>query len=182
MAVRAVLAPLVTFFLRPTVVGALYVVALAARAGTHVREDPTLGNEARQISDFVHGAYGSEIARVTIAIVAAAVVIGAALGFIAGLLVCIRDRVGRAAPRSLLGRAGATLGVTAALHGTVELWAMARNPQLYVEGWYARGGLLRTVQVIATDVLGPTGVVVFGMVAIVASWSPTRPYRVLPGG
>ena len=181
MIARAASAFVAGFFLRPTVLGALYVVALAARAGTRVQNDPALGEQAREITDFVHGAYGSEIARVTIAIVAAALVIGAVLGLVAGLLVSARDRVGRGAPRSMLNRALGTLVVTALLHATFELWAMAKNPQLYVDGWYARGGVLRTVQVIATDVLGPTGVIVLGAVATIAFvLGPPRRWPELP--
>jgi arylsulfatase A-like enzyme len=170
-----------SFVLRPTVVGALYVVALAARAGTHVQADPALGDQEREITDFVHGAYGSEIARVTLAIVAAAIVIGAALGFVAGLLVHVRDRVGRVAPRTPLGRAFATLVVTALLHGTFELWAMAKSPQLYAESFYARGGALRTLEILATDVLGPMGVLIVATLCVIAfALGPARQWSDLP--
>ncbi len=60
-----------------------------------------------------------------------------------------------------VGPAGETaivLMLVAALHGAIVWWGMAHDPSLYVDAWYAHGGLRRTVQVLASDVLGPNGV------------------------
>jgi arylsulfatase A-like enzyme len=163
-------------------------VAQAARAalGATGEEDPSLGQKSHAIHDFIFGQFGHEIARITLAIAAAAVVVGAALGAAAGALVWARDRVAqRAAPRTPLSLAAHALGVTVALHLLLMLWGMAHNPQLYAEAWYARGGVWRAGELLATDVLGASGVVLFGVLlagAYVAG-SPsqwrTYPARVL---
>ncbi len=180
---RKVFAAIFAVTMRPTVVGALYMLALAARAGTrsNVEEAQQLGENAREITQVVYGQFGGEITRITVAIVCAALVIGAILGFVAGALVWARERVVGGAPRSTLRRAATVLGVTAALHALIELRAMAQTPQLYAEGWYARGGVLRTVQVIATDLLGPGGVVAIGLVlAAIFVAGPPRQWRRWP--
>ena len=166
--------------MRPSIVGALYMVALAARAATsNVQDDQNLGDasQAREINNFVFGQYGKEITRVGLAIVAAALVIGAALGALSGLLVSLRDRVAqRRDERTPFNLALHSLWVTALLHGLLELWGMAHNPQLYAEWWYARGGISRSVQLVATDFLGPMGVVLLGVlfVATYVAGSPSR--------
>jgi hypothetical protein len=40
------------------------------------------------------------------------------------------------------------------------------DPTLYVDAWYAHGGVRRTVQVLATDVLGPNGVIAVAVLLI----------------
>ena len=161
---RKALAVLSSIVLRPSVLGALYVLALAARAGTRsVEERQQLGENARELTQLVYGQFGGEVARITIAIACAALVIGAILGVAAGALVWARERIAVGAAPSHLRRAAMVLGVTAALHALIELHAMAETPQLYAEGWYARGGVLRTVHVLVTDLLGPGGVVALGV-------------------
>jgi arylsulfatase A-like enzyme len=175
--VRAVLASVASQFARPTVVGSLYVLALAARAGTRrIVDDQTGGHDAEKLTAFVLGAYGGEITRIAIAIVAAAIVIGALVGLTAGLILAARDRVAGKRDRSAASRALVVLALTACLHATLELWAMAKNPQLYAEGFYARGGLSRTIQVLATDVLGTTGIAALSLlaIAIFIAGSPMR--------
>jgi arylsulfatase A-like enzyme len=56
---------------------------------------------------------------------------------------------------------------------------MADRPALYASRFYAAGGLGRTVQVFATDVLGPGGV---GLVALGAALVYARPLRLLALG
>lgn len=163
---KRVVAVLLTFFSRPAVIGAVYVLALAARAGTRRAEGEgqQLGDHAQAITQVVYGAFGGEVARIGVAIVCAALVVGAVLGTVAGALVWLRERV--AGEATTLRRAAAVLAVTMALQGLVELRAMAQAPQLYADGWYARGGVYRTVQVITTDVLGPGGVLALGLVLV----------------
>ncbi len=146
-------------------------------------QGPTLdervgGAQARQIDAVVHGPFAGEITRMGLAIASAAVVAGAILGWAAAGLVHLRDRFGapRSGPeRSLAHRAALVLALVAGLHGAIELRAMAIHPQLYAAAWYALGGWRRTVHVIATDVLGPDGVVGLSLVGcfvfIAGPWS-----------
>ncbi len=168
--------------LRPTVLGAAYLLALTWHASSDYdarRKD--LGDQADQIATFVQGKFGAEITRVTVAVVAAAVVIGAAHGLVAAALLGLRDVVGGVRGRATLERGAIVLGLVAAVHAFVELWGLAATPQLYAEGWYARGGAPRTIQVIATDVLHPRGVVALGVsfAALFIAGSP-RSWRALP--
>jgi arylsulfatase A-like enzyme len=175
--VREVFAPIFRWLLRPTVLGAIYVVLLAARAGSMSSEDARLGKQARQFSSFVTGQFGSEVLRVGVAIVTSAIVIGGVIGFVAGALVRLRDRGKTRRPwwRAALLH----LAVIAGLHGLLVLWGMARTPQLYADRWYAEGGLLRTVQIMATDVLGTTGVVILAIVLVGLFLAPWR-WRIRP--
>ncbi len=163
-AVRVV-GPMGRWLLRPTQVGALYVLALAAHAGSGGADaDLAQGGQTRAISLVVHARFGGEVTRMTVAIAATAIVFGAVLGLLAGWLVGLRDRMARRGPRSALGLGMASLVLVASLHALVLAWAMARSPQLYAEQWYARGGLGRTIEVVVTDVLGTGGVVALGVV------------------
>jgi arylsulfatase A-like enzyme len=153
--------------LRPSLVGALYMLAQAVRAAlTGGEEDPSLGHRSREIHDFIYGQFGHEITRISVAVAAVALVIGAGLGALAGLLVMLRDRVAeRKEERPPLRLAAHVLGITAVLHLLVMLHAMAKNPQLYAGAWYARGGVWRAGELLATDVLGGGGVVLLGILA-----------------
>jgi arylsulfatase A-like enzyme len=161
-------------FAYPPLVGAAYLLVLAAWAAQSPTVDERAGGaQAQQIEAVVHGRFGGEIGRVGIAIVATAIVVGALLGWAAWGLVALRDKwgaeAGALAPaRSVAGETALLLAVVAALHGALELWGMAHDPPLYADAWYARGGLRRTVQVLATDVLGPAGVVVLAVLVVAA--------------
>ena len=123
------------------------------------------GAQARQIQAVVEGRFGTEIGRVGLAIVATAIVVGALLGWAAWGGIALRDAIeGPDLPRSLMHETALLFVVVAALHGALELRGMAHDPPLYADAWYARGGLRRTVQVLATDVLGPGGTVVLALV------------------
>lgn len=154
----------------PPLVGAVYVLVLAAWAAQSPTVDErAVGGQARQIAALVEGRFGDEIGRVVVAIVATAVVLGAVLGWAAWALVALRDwLVPPRAPRGVVAETALALAVVAALHGTMELWSMARDPSLYADAWYAHGTLRRTVQVLATDVLGPGGVSALAVLATAA--------------
>jgi arylsulfatase A-like enzyme len=162
----------------PPLVGAAYVLVLAAWAAQSPTVDERAGGaQARQIEAFVQGRFGAEIGRVGIAILATSVLVGALLGWTAWGLVALRNQVaGPTEHRSVARDTGLLLAVVAVLHGAIELWGMAHDPTLYADAWYARGGLRRTVQVLATDVLGPSGIVALTMLAAVAflSGPPSR--------
>jgi arylsulfatase A-like enzyme len=151
-------------------VGAAYVLVLAAWAAQSPTVDERAGGaQARQIEAIVEGRFGGEIGRVVIAIVATAVVVGALLGWAAWLLVALRDwLVPPLRPRGPIAETGLALAVVASLHATMELWGMAHDPPLYADAWYAHGGLRRTVQVLATDVLGPGGISALAVLAVAA--------------
>ncbi len=154
----------------PPVVGALVMLYLASRAakapvvGDH---DAALGAQAEEVAAIVAKHFSAQIGRITGALAAAAIAAGLVLGLAAGILVEIRDAMcartlGR---RSKLVRA---LGLTLLLELWFVLEAMARRPQLYADAWYAAGGLRRTAQVLATDVLGPGGVAFVGGLFFIA--------------
>jgi arylsulfatase A-like enzyme len=155
---------------QPPLLGAAYVLVLAAWAAQSATVDERAGGaQARQIEAVVQGRFGAEIGRVGVAILATSIVVGALLGWAAWGLVALRDVLLGAAPsRSAMRETAIVLGVLASLHGLVELWGMAHDPPLYADAWYARGGLRRTVQVLATDVLGPGGVLVVGVLSLLA--------------
>ncbi len=151
---------------RPPALGAAYVAWLAVRAARTPPEDPQqLGAQAHQIESVVEGHFGGEIGRIAVAIVAAAIVYGLVLGVVADAMVALRRRLHPSLPPSQTRRWISVLGIVVVLHATVELWAMADDPQLYAAAWYARGGWRRTVQVLASDVLHPTGVVLLALAA-----------------
>jgi arylsulfatase A-like enzyme len=154
---------------RPPALGAAYVAWLAVRAARTPPEDPQqLGVQAHQIESVVEGHFGGEIGRIAVAIVAAAVVYGLALGVVADAMVALRGHLHPSLPRSRARRWIAVLGIVVVVHATVELWAMADDPQLYAAAWYARGGWRRTVQVLASDVLHPIGIVLLALAACAA--------------
>jgi arylsulfatase A-like enzyme len=160
--VRALCRSLLRWIICAPSIGAGYLLSIALWAG----QSPTLderqgGSQARQIDAIVHGPFQDEIIRMGVAVCAVAIALGAALGWTAAALVALRDRLG-APPwgrsRSWVRRSWLVLALVVVMHGGLELWAMTWHPQLYDGAWYARGGWHRTVQVLATDVLGPTGV------------------------
>ncbi|MEO8799711.1 MAG: sulfatase-like hydrolase/transferase, partial [Polyangiaceae bacterium] len=151
---------------RPWLAGAAYVVLLAVHAaGASDENAETLGAHASAINSFVRTRYSTDIFKVVGALVLVAAVAGAFLGTLAGQLVELRDRAAKQ-ERSPLSVTARALLVTVALHAWLELVAMADTPALYVDGFYARGGLARTVQVLATDTFGGGALVFFGVVAI----------------
>ena len=151
---------------RPPILGAAYVTVLALWATRTPPEDPQrLGAQAHQIEAVVEGRFGAEIGRIAIALVATAVVYGLVLGFVADGLVALREWLHPAYPMRMRRWLRVLLGVMI-LHAFIELRAMASDPPLYAAAWYARGGWRRTVQVLASDVLHPAGVVVLAVFAL----------------
>lgn len=151
---------------RPSLVGAAYVLALAVWAAqAPAIDEREAGAQGKQIAALVRGRFGGEITHIGIAIAASAVVVGAVLGLVAGGLVSLRDRVRAPARRSAARRTLLVLAVVATTHALLELRGMARDPQLYAAAWYAHGGWRRTVQVLATDVLGTGGITLLAVLA-----------------
>ncbi|HEX4448697.1 MAG TPA: sulfatase [Polyangiaceae bacterium] len=175
--VRALLARAASFgratieaLVQPPLAGAAYVTALAIWAARTPPEDPAqLGAQAHQIEAVVEGRFGGEIGRIAAALIATAVVYGLLLGAVAEGLLALRrwlhpfSRRPRVVVRWLRVLAGVVV-----LQALLELWGMAADPQLYAAAWYAQGSWRRTVQVLASDVLHPGGIVAVAVVATVA--------------
>ncbi len=154
----------------PALVGAVYLLALAAWAA---RSPPAAGADGdaqmRALEGLVRTHFGADIARMAIAVGAAAVALGALLGVVAWSLVAARDALaGHPMRRGVARQALLALAVVASVHAALELRGMAAHPALYAGAFYARGGVRRTVQVLATDVLGPSGVLALGLLAALA--------------
>lgn len=95
---------------------------------------------------------------IAIDVVAAAVLLGLLVGLVAEILFLLR----RKRPK-LVG----AISVVAVVHGLLVWGSMARSPALYAPAFYDEGGLARTVQVLATDVLGTGGIAVIALAAAV---------------
>lgn len=142
--------------LSPVVVGALVMLLRVALSSRGASEG--LGAEEQRIAAFVEVQYRAEISRTTWAIVAMALAWGALLGAMAAVLFRVR--------RWTLGHKGGAPRLDAlwavpfvwTFGLLLEVGCMARAPQLYAQAYYARGGISRLVQVVATDFLGPAGV------------------------
>ncbi len=166
----------------PPVVGAAMMLALSLRA--LAAEDvgaEELGTRARAdaVNHFILTRYAAEIRSVGIAIAAVAVATGVVIGLVATLVLGLKPR----RSRTLRGQLVESALVVSVLAGALELWGMARAPQLYAATFYARGGVWRTVQVVATDTLGPGGVVLLaGLVLCLYTrglgWARVRVARV----
>jgi arylsulfatase A-like enzyme len=169
---------------RPSVLGAAYMLVLtvlASRAPIVEEGDRALGAQAREVSTFVVTRFGGEIRDLVIGIGAAAIVVGIVLGALAGMLVQLRQVIARRALVSGPGLGFRALGVLVVLHAWLVLDAMARAPQLYADTWYARGGVRRAVQVVATDALGTRGTLVVGVVLLAAYLAgPPASWRAWP--
>ncbi|MCL2725287.1 MAG: sulfatase-like hydrolase/transferase [Polyangiaceae bacterium] len=153
----------------PPVVGAAYVLGLAAWAGQRSDQDDTdLGGVARAdaMTTFIEHRFGAEIGRMRIGIIATAMALGLTIGILADILLRLRLSQARRARRSFVRAFADSAVMCALLHALLVLWAMAKSPQLYATRWYGQGGLARTVQVLATDVLGPNGILVVSCVLV----------------
>ena len=161
----------------PPFAGALVVLGLAAWAGQRGGgDDADLGDlrRADAVESFVAHRFASEITRMRIGIVATAIALGLVIGLVAEGISRVRyparQLAQRGSARAFVENVLVCLGVHAAFVG----WAMADSPQLYAARWYAKGGSARTVQVFATDVLGPHGVVGLAIAVAVLYMRPTR--------
>ncbi len=147
----------------PATLGALYLLALVALAAQRGADaDEALAGQSRAISAAVHTHFGDELDRMRAAIVGVTLALGTLLGLVAAGLLTLRRWLLRGPVRPAWREGLAGLAVVAALHTLAEAYAMAATPQLFVEAFYAQGGLLRTLQVLVTDVLGRGGVVAIG--------------------
>ncbi len=156
----------------PTLLGPAYLLGMVWLAGRREgAADVDVGDprSAAALVSFIERRFATEVAQMRIALVALAIAFGIVIGLAASGLVALRRRGVRPMfPWAFLE----SLLVVAVLHALVVLWSMADAPQLYAPHWYALGGPRRTVQVLATDVLGPTGVGIAGVVLLLVYVRP----------
>src|SRR5262249_35812920 len=144
----------------PPVIGALYVLGLAAWAGRRGSgDDAEIGDvrRAEAVATFIEHRFAGEITRMKIGIVATAIGLGLVIGLVAELLIRARGTWWQRRRRSILRVLVRNALVCAAVHAVIVMWSMADSPQLYAARWYAQGGLARTAQIVVTDVLGKGG-------------------------
>lgn len=154
----------------PVVIGVVLMLVLAVIAGRRGAGDLGGTSDARiaeVLERFVAHGVAGEIARIERAIAAAAAGLGLVVGLCAEGLVRARYGASGGASRGLWRVVIENVVVCFAIESMLVLWSMAESPQLYAARWYAMGGIARTVQVLATDVLGPWGVAAIAMVAAV---------------
>jgi arylsulfatase A-like enzyme len=167
----------VRFWAAPPWLGAGYVLALSAWAGAHgPASEGDLGSagRAQAMAAFIERQFSPEVSRMKVGIVATALGVGIAVGLVADLLMRMRYRTEALERRSTTARVLEGLVLVMGIHGLWVLRAMALSPQLYASSFYAVGGLPRTVQVLATDTLGPRGVMLLGAALVVAYVTPAN--------
>ncbi len=170
---RAVLAALAA----PPVVGAAYVLALAASAGADtggLEADVGDVRRAAAMETFISRRFPAEITRMKVGVAATALALGLVLGLLADLLVRARHPAAVLGRRSLRWTFIESLGVVAGLLAMLVMWGMADTPQLYAARWYAQGGFPRLIQILATDWFGPRGVIVLTLILAIAYVRPSR--------
>jgi arylsulfatase A-like enzyme len=129
---------------------------------------------AAAVESFITRRFAMDVSRMKIGVVATAVAFGLTLGLMAELLLRLKHPSSKLAARGLRTALIESFLLVACLHAVFVAWAMADTPQLYASEWYAEGGLARTAQVLATDVLGPRGVVLVALGLAVAYVRPAR--------
>jgi arylsulfatase A-like enzyme len=148
----------------PSVLGALYFGLLSL--GTFwvtLVDDRFNGVHAPALRQLVATDFRGIVLDAIVLMLSVSTVAGVVLGAAAGLVVRAVDRVGGRPRRMGYGFSLRALGLVVAFHWLVWLYDLALRPQLYEEWFYARGGAVRLVQLLATHWLGRTGVVTIGI-------------------
>lgn len=109
------------------------------------------GVQVQQVNDLVRGQYLSLVVRSVVVLGLTHLLLGALLGSAVGRVLTLAD--GGATGRRRFARwAGTAVGVVL-LHGVLLASSVARYPQLYVEAFYAQGGVRRWLQEQVTHTL-----------------------------
>ena len=144
---------------RPSIIGAVYMLLVATWTANRAASDQRLlGVEAADVTRAITIAFADRVRDGLTQVLAVSVLFGLALGASAGALVVLRARLGGGTTFGL-PLALRTTPVLLVLHAATIAWGMATRPQLYTDAFYAMGGWRRLLQVFATDVLGPRGVI-----------------------
>ena len=166
----------------PPFVGALVVVGLASWAGARERgDDADLGDVRRAdaVQSFIEARFAGEVTRMKVAILATAIAVGLVVGLTAEVLMRLRYARASRQDRSAVRRFVEAAFVCLFVHGAFVAWSMADSPQLYAARFYAQGGLARTLQIFATDVLGPRGVILTALALAILYVRLRRAHHVL---
>lgn len=163
------------------VLGAAWVLALTARAFAGREDGRVFGVEATPIVELANRQFGEDVRGLTASLIAIAVVLGAAVGVAAELVLAAR-RAFRGGGLTLRSRALARVALVIGLHAALFSWGVARMPQLYADALYLREDALaawaRTFQVVVSDLLGPSGVIAIALFAVLA-WAAPFPQDLL---
>ncbi len=150
--------------------GVLYLglVTVASGAGPIVSADePGLGRAAGAVAELTRARYADEVARITVTLACATLLVGAMLGTVAGLLVTLRDRIGARPPTSGLRLAATLLAVVAGEHAAWLARSVAMHPYAYTHALNDRGGWRRSLEGFIAGRLSPDGVVALATLALV---------------
>lgn len=157
------------FLTQPVLVGAAWCVLLAALDLAQVYgDDRVQGVEVKSLRGIIATTYRDEVLRVAGLCLAIAVLVGAALGGVAGGVLVLRERLLGVAPRDRRRALGSVLGLVIALHGASWARDVAARPQLHAHGLYDLGGWRAAVQVALTS-LGPGPVLALSAL-LVGTW------------
>lgn len=155
--------------LRPSLLGALYMLAVASWTARRAAADERLmGVSASDVARAITTTFADRVRSAALLVGALAVLVGLVLGATAGAIVSLGEQLAGTRPRDGLPRLVRTTFVLVALHLLALGWGIATRPQLYGEALYAHGGARRLAQILLTDVLGPRGVATLGALALVA--------------
>jgi arylsulfatase A-like enzyme len=155
----------------------MYVAACAAWSGTRASGvDADVGDprRAEAVEVFIARRFPTEVTRMKVGVIAAAIALGLVIGLFAEALLWLRHPASRLGRRSTGAALVEASFLVVVLHAALAFWAMADSPQLYAAGWYAQGGLARTAQIVATDVLGRGGVVLVTLALAIGYVRPAR--------
>jgi arylsulfatase A-like enzyme len=142
---------------RPGVLGAVYLLALTAAAAPGPLVDDAeraLGRDASKIQALVQVRFAHTVLALAASIALTALVLGAALGVLAGAVLRTRRWALQRPPLRPVVFVPAAFALTLVLHVALTLHTMAWTPQLYADAFYERGGLGAAVQVFVTDTVG----------------------------
>ena len=162
--------PVFAGLFRPPAIGAAYLTLLTAVSLAFSYGDQRVqGVEVRSLRSLIESGYRDEVSRVVALCLALAALTGVVLGSSAWALIRTRVRLlNRTAP-GLVRESLAALVLVVVVHAAWMAHDAAMRPQLYEDWLYARGGWRRALHVLLTDRLGPTGVLVI-LIAAVLVW------------
>ncbi len=168
---------------RPSTAGAVYVVLWSGLTLIATLSDDRIqGVHVHSVHQLIATQFRGDVVRAAGLVMAVAVLTGLVGGTLAGALVRLRDRLAERSPRGPGSLALSSVAVLAVAHAIFWLHDVAVRPQLYDQTLYARGGARKALELLATQDLGPHGILGVGAL-VLALWLalPLRPWAELPG-